>query len=378
MVGRKTHKYTIDTITDYNSFKHLEHDWNRLAKNHGSIYPFICFEWFDLWFKSFLRRASLHIYVLSDDDGICAIIPLIKHNAFPGAAIKLAANDHSPKAEIISDKNDLPGYIETFVGELLNENVFTLYFEDLLAESESARLILEFLEKNRHGHLYERRFIRESVFVNTEIGWENLRLRLSKKFKKNINNQKNRLAKAGELQFVKFTKPVDLPVAFNCIEKISSKSWQGENGTGLFSREDTKEFYKGLAEFTSRAGWLSIWILYLNGKPLAYEYHLRAESIEYALKAEYDKEYSDLSPGSVLDAHVVRELSEGSAERYDLLGYKEGYKTRWSDTTEKYIRIYVLKRNLIGTVCHFIEFPLRARLKKYALLRDIKNYFLKS
>lgn len=378
MTRRKADKYKIDTITDYTHLKYLKHDWNRLAINHQSIYPFISFEWFDLWFKSFLKHASLHIYVLSDKDSIRAILPLIKYKAIPGTIIKLAVNDHTNKIEIISDNNDLPGYVETFMGEMLNENAFMLYLEDLLAESESSTLILDFLARNHGMYLYEKRAIRESVFINTDIGWESLRLKLSKKFKKNINNQKNRLAKEGELQFVKFTNPENLPVALNCIEKISSRSWQGENGTGLFSRQDTAQFYKGLAEFASRAGWLSIWILYLNDKPLAYEYHLTAGSIEYALKSEYDKEFSDLSPGSVLDAHVVEEVSEGFTKRYDLLGYKEIYKTRWSNTTDKYIRIYLFKRNFIGSIYHFFEFRLRDRLRKYALLRTIKTSLIKS
>lgn len=373
MLGREAHTYTVETINDYIRFKHLEYDWNRLAKNQQSIYPFINFEWFDIWFNSFLKRASLHTYVLSSKDGIHAIMPLIEYNSIFGKILKLAANAHTHKIDIISDVNDLPGYVEIFIKHMLAENAFMLYFEDLLAESQSSKLILDSFEKCNSTYRYEKRIIRESVIINAANGWEGIRSTLSRKFKKKLNYQSNRLAKVGELQFVKYTNPEDLPIAFNCIDKISSRSWQGKNGTGLFSRKDTEKFYKGLAEFASRAGWLSIWVLYLNDKPIAYEYHLTAGSNEYALKAEYDKEYSELSPGSVLDSHVVKEVSETSIKQYNLLGYKETYKTRWSNNTEKYIRIYIIKRNFVGDIWHFIEFPLRDRLKEYTLLRAMKN-----
>ncbi len=371
-------EYQIDIVKDYNSLKNLREDWNRLASNDPSIYPFICFEWFDLWFRAFGKTNLIHIYLLKNAKRICAIIPFIKYygavNGIPGSIIQFAVNDHSNKIDIISDKQDVSRYVERVMAELVRENFLMIYFEDFYAESESVQVILSFLENNGYKFIHDKKFIRESVIIDLKKRWDDLKAGLSKRFNNNINNKMNRLKRAGELQVVKYTAYEELPNAFNCIEKISSKSWQGKNSTGLFSKEDTKIFYKGLAEYASNAGWLSIWVLYLDSKPIAYEYHLTAGSVEYALKAEYDQEYSELSPGSVLDAYVVKEVSKGFAEKYDLLGYKDLYKTRWSNKTEKYMRLYIYKRNLIGTLSHFIEFPLRARLSRYTLLRRVKDY----
>lgn len=365
--------YTIDVVTEYFPFKNLKNDWNRLAKSEDSLYPFLCFEWFELWFRSFLKKNLLNIYVLSDVNGIRAIMPLVKCETVFGTILKLAANDHSNKIEIISDKKDLPRYVEAFMKQLLSENFLLVYLEDLLADSEPSRLILEFLRYNQSGHILEKRFVRESVFLDTSTGWQAFRLSLPKKLKKNIRNQKNRLARAGEVQIIKYAKKENIAEAFQGIEEISAKSWQGKEETGLFSQENTRKFYTGLAYFASAVDMLSIWLLYLDGQPLAYEYHLNVGKVDYALKCEYSQEYSKFSPGAVLDAHIVEELSKRATEKYDLLGYKDFHKLRWSNKTEKYIRIYVFKRNPVGQAFHFIEFPLRARLKRISLLHKIKD-----
>jgi CelD/BcsL family acetyltransferase involved in cellulose biosynthesis len=252
-----------------------------------------------------------------------------------------------------------------------------IYLKDLLTKSESTKLILEFLNNNKSDLIHDQRLIRESVVIDLAGGWTKLRETLPRKFRKNINSQSNKLRKAGYFNVAKYSKPQDLQTAFDCISKISSKSWQGINGTGLLSSQDTEEFYRGLAEFAARAGWLSIWVLYLDGNPIAYEYHLSAGSTEYALKAEYNRDYSELSPGAFLDAFVIRKFSEGLTRKYDLLGYKDSYKTRWSDKTDKYIRLYIFKRNILGKICHFIDFPVRARVRKNALLRATKNTLAK-
>ena len=155
--------YQLDIITDYNQFRGLIDDWNRLASYDPSIYPFICFEWFDLWYRSFTKTNTIHIYVLKNGTDICAILPLIKNRGdykkIPGQIIKCAANFHSHRMEIISDKRDTNGYITKIMTELIRENYLTIYFNYFLASSETTRCILDFLKKNKN-------------VVDYGLGWE--------------------------------------------------------------------------------------------------------------------------------------------------------------------------------------------------------------
>jgi len=371
--------YQIDIITDYGRFRKLKNDWNRLARNDPSIYPFICFEWFDLWFTSFAKTSQMHIYLLKDGTDIRAILPLIKYRGaykkIPGIIIKCAINEHSHKMELISDKKDVDGYVNRLMDELCSEDFLVVHFEDFLADSESAKLILNFFENTSEKTVFSKRYDREVVVFDVSMGWDNFKQTLPKKSRKNINYLTNTLRKSGDISIIRYHNYDHLPHAFECIQQISSKSWQGRNKTGLFSRKDTRDFYKGLAEFASRDDLLSIWVLYIDGTPVSYEYHFHAGSNEYALKAEYDQEYSNLSPGAVLDAHIVQNRSKGYTGKYDLMGYKEWYKTHWSKNTDKYITIYVFKRNLIGRTIHYVDFILRERLRKNTLARSVKLIF---
>jgi CelD/BcsL family acetyltransferase involved in cellulose biosynthesis len=166
--------------------------------------------------------------------------------------------------------------------------------------------------------------------------------------------------------------------ALTDLEAIAAKSWQGREGSGLFSQPDTDRFYRDLIRHSMENGYGAVPILYFDDKPAAFEFHVMHGKTEYCLKAEYSREFDKVSPGAVLDLELVKRAFESDTEVYDLLGYADQYKLRWTKSCTRYVRYYIFNRTAAGMAAHALYFGLGDRLRRVTALRKLKRQLEKS
>lgn len=98
---RKTNqRYRIQIVKDFDEFQNLEITWNGLMENQKYHIPFLCFDWFKVWLKHFLKDNKLSILLVYDGDRVAGIAPFfIRHEKFRGIIhtkkIELIGNFHS-------------------------------------------------------------------------------------------------------------------------------------------------------------------------------------------------------------------------------------------------------------------------------------------
>jgi len=104
----------------------------------------------------------------------------------------------------------------------------------------------------------------------------------------------------GELHAKEYKSPSDIEFALNIAFDIASKSWKAKVGTAISSTDKRKDYWQALLLRFSQRGRVRIWILWLNGKPIAFEHHIIYQNRVYSLKWGYDQEYQRISPGFLL------------------------------------------------------------------------------
>ena len=97
------------------------------------------------------------------------------------------------------------------------------------------------------------------------------------------------------------------------------------------STPERKKFFELLSDVASKNGWLRIWLLKLNGNPIAVEYHLEYKRKTHAMRGDFDESWDNLSPGSVLEAHIIEQCFKNDLLEYDFCGLPFGYKLRWTN-----------------------------------------------
>jgi CelD/BcsL family acetyltransferase involved in cellulose biosynthesis len=121
--------------------------------------------------------------------------------------------------------------------------------------------------------------------------------------------------------------------AFEEAVAVSRRSWKHATSTGL-EQPGPLAFMRQLTDVAFERGWLSIWLLRIDGTPVAMEHQLVHERRVYALRADYDESYAHASPGTYLNREIIRRLFDGGHERYYLGPGRNQYKKSWSATGE--------------------------------------------
>lgn len=371
----------IDVIHDQDRFEAAEEAWNAAVVGIcGQLHPFLSHFWFSAYYRAFLCDWPLFVVTGRDDSGeYCGILPMVigrrRLGGIPLKEARLIAGDHS-HINGIPVASDAPDLAEAMLDRVRDEGIDLLYLEDpsemFFAGTRWERYC------RSHNLPLEIRQVRSSPYIVTTGSFDDYRRTLSKKFRELLNNRLNRINRAGGFEVRIFDSGDTIDAVLSAMREISEQSWQGQEGSGLFSTAETDTFYRGLVAHAMNNGYGRVCILYIDGKPAAFEFHVVHKTTEYCLKAEYSRDFEQVSPGAVLDLELVRRAFESDIETYDLLGYAERYKLRWTKRTQPYYRYFIFNRTAAGMAAHALYFRLGNRLRKVRVLKGIEKLMRKS
>jgi len=144
--------------------------------------------------------------------------------------------------------------------------------------------------------------------------------------------------------------------------EVAERSWSGERGSSIASPPN-RGFYESVFRAFADRDQLRVWTLRSGARLAAFEIHVAWSRTVAPLKSCYHPAYSELSVGSVLDAHALEATyRSGEFDRYDLLGKAEFHKTRWTDLVEPHVEVFVFNTRPRSRLLRELEFTLRPRL----------------
>jgi len=364
----------ITVIREVGPFLELEKEWDRMVADRFDGHPLFCHFWFANYRQAYFPKAPLYVLTAHRQGELVGAMPMIlgrrRMGGIPLKEARLTAGDHSPLNRILVATGDdaiMTGFLET----LLKEGVDLIYIEDVPDLYPKRRWMEEFCRDHRLG--LECRSVRQSPFIPTVGSFDEYRKRLSKKFREILNNRLNKINRAGGFEIRMFNRTGDVEAAVEQMEIISRGSWQGQNGTGLFSGEKNRLFYTGLITHALTHGYGRVAILLFDQQPAAFEFHVFHGRTEYCLKGEYAQAYNAVAPGAVLDLELVKQAFASEVEVYDLMGYTDSYKLRWTEQTTPYFRYFIFNRSAAGRTAHAVYFKFGDRIRR--LKRAAKDIF---
>jgi hypothetical protein len=173
-------------------------------------------------------------------------------------------------------------------------------------------------------------------------GWEAFMESRSYLFRKSRRGILNRMQKLGTAEVDCHRADPDGDV-IRTVYDVSERGWKHREGKALTNREDSKRFFAALTEAAGRRGWLLVWILKLNGRAIAMEYHLTDDGIVYALRADFDQEHRRSSPGAYLEYHIFQRLFTEGCRAYHAGPGSDAYKLRWAENLDRNLGVTIYK-----------------------------------
>ena len=361
-------RYAI--LEDQEAFLNLEEGWDGLCDALGDeVTVFASFMWYRNWWRFYGAEAKLRLFAMWEGDTLAGIAPLMwKRDSLYGIPVRrigFMQNNQSLHNDFIVKPEHRAVFLQKLIQSFFEQSARwdVLYFRNLPVKSQNYGSLVEILAAEGKSWKQGPNPI-DSPYLIPSGDWPGFIAGRSRRTRKALNNIQNRIRKAGKVSVKHIGTWEEFLSCKDDVFAVAQKSWTERFGDSLGSPAN-KNFFKSLAFDAAAKGWLSVWVLYLDGKMIAVEFHLKAYGKEHALRGHYHPEFASLSPGTFLEMtileHVFKERER--VQVYDFCGSFENYKKKWTDTFSPHCDIHIFKDQIYSKLIRFHEVTIEPRIK---------------
>lgn len=156
--------------------------------------------------------------------------------------------------------------------------------------------------------------------------WEELLASKSKNFRGQATGKPRRLARRHAVAY-RMATPGSLEEDLEQFFALHATRWEGSSS---ILEERKRRFLSDFARAADERGWLRLWFVELDGRPVASFLGFQFAGAYYYYQAGRDLAVEDTSVGFVLLVHVIRDALESGASEFRLLRGDESYKARFA------------------------------------------------
>ena len=323
--------------------------WEELAERLGAA-PFLRPGWFEAWAEGFDEPVEL--LAVKTDGRLSGALPYVR----TAAGVRSATNPHTPAPGLLAEDEDtardLAGRLFTLGGHV------SLGYLDAASET-----ILRDAARNA-GRLVVTRPLAYRLFLELEGPWESLEGSLPSRLVRDVRRRRRKLEELGQvtLEVADGTERLEELLAEGF--RLEASGWKAAEGTAIVSSAETQRFYEAVARWSAERGWLRLFFLRVDGRPIAFQLALEHGRTHYFLKGGYDPDDSAYSPGKLLLHATLAHAVEQGLDRYELMGDVEAWKLEWTKTMEERVSLDAYPRTARGLARYAAQAYLRPLVRR--------------
>jgi CelD/BcsL family acetyltransferase involved in cellulose biosynthesis len=324
--------------------------WSVLAEQAGNL--FTTWEWQSLWWKHFGAGRPLMLWGWSAKDGALeGILPLYVATERPLRTLRFLGQSIGQRLGPVCNPEERSRAADALRAALHETPRWDLFIGEALPAEE------------RWAELLGGPRLRSAITPVLRGPWPDWKAFLAlqtKHFRHHLKNEENRLSRGFRLGYYLADDPARLSVDLDVLFRLHAARWAGEEEHPFLAQE---LFHREFAALALEQGWLRLWFLELDRRPVAALYACRFGDAEWLIQAGRDPTLKRYSVGFVLLAHVLREAVGDGVTECRLLRGGQHYKLRFA-TDEAAVETIALARGLVGRA---------ALIAARALPRQIRN-----
>lgn len=371
--------FNVEIWRDPDDFQALAQTWNALAELADPDNVFLRHEWFMAAWQWLRNETTLRLLGFRRDDRLVGIVPLMLHKTRGVRVLSFMTVPDTQSCALIVPADTLEPVTLALAATLRTQ--LTDWDELQLSHLDHTSPAVQALHGAfaQYGFRTEERAQGNNPCVRLDGGWDAYYARRSRRLKKGNNLIANILIRQGqrvELRQLGADQPLDesaMAQLLDTVKKLSANSWKSTTGFTL-DQPGPQAFIRKLTTAANRLGWLSVWLLSIDGAAVAMEYQLRYRGQVHALRADYHADFAELSPGSYLNWKMLEQLFARGERCYWMGPGNNAYKQRWSEGGQMQITFVAFNTTLRGrwlALRESILRPLYHRLR--ALMRAPKR-----
>jgi len=357
---------TIECITEIDDLYTLQPVWDTtLQKSEHNLlflsYIFVSTEWENLgWELDREKKLVPFILLIKENDQILGFFPFVKERktlrGFPVTIIRTLGHTYLDRTDmIITDKAQATTKEILHYFKKKDTSWDILLMQNILEDSSFVKHTTEVCKNNKFTIAIKQGY--QSPYIRKNTSWPEYLKSRSKNFHKKMRNKTNRLTKnMGEIIARHYSSPEEIAFALQIAFDIDAKSWKAQEGTAMSSSVKSRSYWQSLSTHLSGIGQVRIWLLWINGQALAFEYEVTHNKKTYCLKWSYDKKYAHYSPGFLLKYKILEFLWQEDITEIEFLGTSDAFKEQWADKKKKHYNFYIFNYTFYSQAMYLIIF----------------------
>lgn len=156
--------------------------------------------------------------------------------------------------------------------------------------------------------------------------WESYWAARTSRWRNNVRRSEKRLRSRGDVEYLRY-RPAGAASGdddprwdlFEACLGVAGRSWQAASTSGTtLTHAAVVEFLSDAHQVAARAGALDLNLLYVAGRPVAFNYAYHYRGHVAGLRTGFDAAWAHDGPGSVLQMYTIRDSFARGDELYDL------------------------------------------------------------
>jgi len=314
VVGRGKPVRSAPRIEPFDSLEDVRDEWVELAEHSRNVFG--TWEWASIWWRHFGRDRDLVGLVCRSGRGRpIAIFPLYGWSSHPLRVLRFIG--HGPADELgpVCAPSD--------------RVVAARALHRVLAETHWDIFLGERLAGEGWGALLGAKTLRREsspVLKLDGVSVEELESSWSSKLRKQLRYDHRRLERDHGMRFRLADDRDHLDADLRSLFRLHAERW-GRDRSSFGIRE---AFHQDFAARAFERGWLRLWFLEVDDKPVSAWYGFRFNGVESHYQGGRDPAWGRWSVGSILLAHTIRAAAADGMQEYRFLRGDESFKYRFA------------------------------------------------
>ena len=312
------------------SLEAVRGNWAELAQESRNI--FSTWEWASTWWRHYGEGLTPLVVVRRGPAGdVAALLPLYVWSRRPLRVARFIG--HGPADQL--GPVCAPAEHESVAAALRQAAMqarLDLVLAELLPGAEGWRDVL------REKPL----FAEASPILRLDRGWDGYLEGRSPNFRQQVRRRERNLERQHAVRFRLAVDADRLQDDMTLLFELHRARWASGSA---FTR--WQPFHRDFAASALERGWLRLWFLELDDRPMAAWYGFRFAGVESYYQAGRDPAAGEEAVGSVLLAHSIREAAADGMREYRLLRGAESFKLRFAEA-DPGVETFALARGVTG------------------------------
>ena len=356
---------TIQELHSQDDFLAVESEWDDLLARSAARSFFLSHSWFRCcWPCAAAPVRPLVLLVRRNGDLVGAAsftVQTARWRRMPVRLVSLMQNQDTPFTDVIASRSCEEEVIAALLVHLgAKHSWHLLSFAKIRSGSTTAQV----LEEQLSGRMHLRSLTCRSPLLSLEGGWESFWAGHSQRFKKTVRNVANRVRHLGEVTVEDVAQSADAEECFELFRRVAARSWKRDLDISVERSADVAHFFQVLTRELHARRRLRLWVLRLDGLPIATEYHVQDRDNVCALRADFDDRYREASVGTHLQCAIIRSYFDAGVARYDMGPGDGEYKRRWANASADCETFSIFRRSPYSAALYSLETGAVPRLKR--------------